>query len=417
MKVLIVNASDINGGAARAAYRLHQSLIASNIDSNMLVQKKFSDDFTVLGPETKLEKSVNVCKYTIDIFPTRFYKNKKSTPFSPAWLPSKKLIRQINSLNPDIVHLHWTNAGMIKIEDLESINAPIIWSLHDMWAFTGGCHYDENCAAFKNSCGSCPVLNSGTEVDLSRRIFNRKKKIYSKINNLTIVGLSKWLENCVRESSLLRDKRIINLPNPIDINLYKPFEKTVARDLWNLPKDKKLVLFGAMGATSDPRKGFKELKSALRKITITDVEFVIFGASKPANSADLGVKAHFVGSLNDDISLVSLYSAVDVMVVPSLQENLSNAIMESLSCGTPVVAFDIGGNSDLVEHKNNGYLAQSFDTKDLANGIEWVLHNEEYQDVCASARQKVIEEFSSNIVSQKYIELYRSIIANPISCK
>lgn len=408
MKILIINTSDICGGAARAAYRLHQALLSNNVDSQMLVQTKSSDDFTVNSVSSKLQKGLNKLRPTLDSIPIRRYKNK--TLFSSAWLPSKQIINRINAINPDVVHLHWINAGMIKIEDLPKINAPIVWSLHDMWAFTGGCHYDEECGGYERNCGECRVLGSEREKDLSRKIFYRKQKTYSKIKDLTVIGLSHWLYSCAKDSFLFEDKKVFNLPNPIDIDVFRPFYKEKSRELWSLPKNKKLVLFGAMGATSDPRKGFNELSNAITRITEDNIEFVIFGASTPLNPPDLGCKVHYVGSISDDVSLVTLYSAVDVMIVPSLQENLSNAIMESLSCGTPVIGFDIGGNSDLINHLKNGYLAKPFDTTDLANGIKWVLNNERYDELCENARNKVIYEFNSKIVAKKYIDLYNEII-------
>ncbi|TYB33570.1 MAG: glycosyltransferase, partial [Flexistipes sinusarabici] len=187
--------------------------------------------------------------------------------------------------------------------------------------------------------------------------------------------------------------------------------------LWRLPKDKKLVLFGAMSSTSDPRKGYKELSEALFKMDKNyDIEFVVFGSSKPLNAPDFGFKTHYLGSLADDVSLVTLYSAVDVMVVPSLQENLSNAIVESLACATPVVGFDIGGNSDMIEHQKNGYLAKPYESKDLADGIEWVLRevqsstfNVQGSGLRKNAREKVVREFDSKVVAEKYIELYESV--------
>jgi glycosyltransferase involved in cell wall biosynthesis len=167
-----------------------------------------------------------------------------------------------------------------------------------------------------------------------------------------------------------------------------------------------------MNPTGDPRKGFKELSEALKLLEIKDVEFVIFGSSAPKNPPKFKFKTHYVGRLNDDVSLVTLYSAVDVMVVPSLQENLSNAIMESLSCATPVVGFDIGGNSDMIEHKKTGYLAKPFEPQDLAKGIEWVLNLErnEYEKLCKNAREKVLKEFDNKVIAKKYIKLYEEIL-------
>jgi len=410
MKILIVNTSDIEGGAARAAYRLHKALLSNNVDSEMLVQSKSSDDFTVFGPRSNVEKTIYKLSPILDSIPVRFYKDKTATPFSVSWLYSSNIVDRINKLNPDVVHLHWINGGMLRVEDLPKIKAPIVWSLHDMWPFTGGCHYDELCDAYKNECGECVVLGSKKKKDISRKIFNRKQKTYSKIMDITVIGLSNWLKTCAEKSSLLQDKLIVNLPNPIDTGLFRAFDKKKARELWGVPLDKKLILFGAMGATSDPRKGFNELTDALKHIDRDDVEFVVFGASAPLNSPNIGFKINYVGRLSDDVSLVTLYSAVDVMLVPSLQENLSNAIMESLSCGTPVVGFDIGGNSDLIEHKKNGYLAQAFDSSDLASGIEWILDNDKYEDICSNGRDKVMREFDSDVVAKDYIKLYERIV-------
>jgi len=410
VKILIVNTSDIGGGAARAAYRLHQALLGQKISSQMLVQHKGSDDFTVIAPTSKIKRGINLLRFTLDVIPVSFYKNRTKILFSPAWLPFSGIVDKINEINPDIVHLHWICGGMIKIEELAKIKAPIVWSLHDMWAFTGGCHYDEACEGYKNECGKCKVLGSNKEKDLSIKIFRRKQKVFNLKKDITMVGLSKWLNECSKSSTLLKNKAHINLPNPIDANMYKPFTKEKARELWNLSKNKKLVLFGAMGATSDSRKGFDKLSDALKKLNLKDIEFVVFGSSEPQKAPNFKFKTHYLGSLTDDVSLVTLYSAVDVMIVPSLQENLSNAIMEALSCGTPVVGFHIGGNSDMVEHKINGYLAKPFDSTDMANGIEWILENENYDNLCQNAREKVLQEFDSVVVAKKYIKLYEEIL-------
>ncbi|MBK2267561.1 glycosyltransferase family 4 protein [Francisella philomiragia] len=412
MKILIVNYTDIYGGAGRAAYRLHQSLLGAGIDSQMLVMDKKSDDYTVLAPESNLEKLFAFFKPRIEQVLIRHkYKNKSQALFTSANISSKNIVKKINSINPDIVHLHWINGAMLKIEDISKIKAPIVWSLHDNWAFTGGCHVMWSCQRYKNSCGSCPILSSNNTKDLSNKVFKRKQKAYQQ-KNMTIVGLSKWLSKTASDSPLLEDKNHINLPNPINTEVYRQFDKKLSRQLWNLPNDKKLILFGAMSATSDINKGFIHLSEAISRLKIKDVELVVFGSSKPKNSPQFDFKTHYVGILNDDVSLSTLYSAVDVTVVPSTQENLSNVIMESLSCSTPVVAFDIGGNSDMIEHHGNGYLAKPFDSSDLANGIEWILNNENYNDLCKNAREKVLKEFDSKVVVQNYIQLYKDIIEN-----
>jgi glycosyltransferase involved in cell wall biosynthesis len=299
---------------------------------------------------------------------------------------------------------------MMTIEDIARIKAPIVWSLHDMWAFTGGCHYNEECGTYKSKCGECKVLGSDKEKDLSRKIFKRKQKVFNLKKDITIVGLSNWLNECSKSSALLKDKKHINLPNPIDTTIFKPFDKEKSRELWSLPKDKKLVLFGAMGATSDPRKGFDELSEAMQKLDDKSIEFVVFGSSEPKKSQNFGFKTHYLGSLADDVSLVTLYSAVDVMIVPSLQEAFGQTASEAMACGKPVVAFATTGLLDIVDHKENGYLAKPFDTSDLENGIEWVLNNDKYDLLCVNARGKVLREFDSILVAKKYIELYEDTL-------
>ncbi len=410
MQILIVNTSDIQGGAARAAYRLHKSLLVQDIDSQMLVQNKSSDDFKVIANDSKIAKGISILRPTLDSIPTRFYKNKTKTLFSPSWFGFSSIVDKINEISPDIVHLHWICGGMMTIEDISRIKAPIVWSLHDNWAFTGGCHIMWECEKYKESCGSCSRLDSDNEKDLSRKIFKRKQKVFNLKKDITIVGLSKWLNNASKRSTLLKDKKHINLPNPIDTTIFKPFDKEKSRELWSLPKDKKLVMFGANSATSDINKGFKELSKALEKLENKNIEFVVFGSSEPKKSQNFGFKTHYLGHLYDDVSLITLYSAVDIMIVPSLQENLSNAIMESLACATPVVGFDIGGNSDMIEHQKNGYLAKPFDTSDLKDGIEWILNNENYEELCKNARKKVLKEFDSVVVAKSYIELYRDVL-------
>ena len=410
MKVLIVNEADNKGGAAKAAYRLHKSLLEQNIDSYMLVQNKESDDATILGPVTKVQRAINKMRPTLDELPVSFYKNRTKIIFSPAWLPFSPIVKKINEINPDIVHLHWVCGGMIKIEDIVKIKAPIVWSLHDNWVFTGGCHIMWDCEKYKDNCGACPRLGSDDENDLSRKIFHRKEKAFLQKKDITIVGVSRWLNDCSKTSTLLKDKRHKNLPNPIDTDIFKPFDKDSSRELWNLPKDKNLILFGAMNAIGDINKGYKLLSEAIQKLQVSDVELVIFGNSESKEDHIFGYKTHYIGYLHDDISIVTLYSAVDIMIVPSQQEAFGQTASEAMSCGTPVVSFATTGLLDIVEHKKTGYLAKPFVPTDLAKGIEWVLKFESYEELCQNAREKVLREFDSKVVSRRYIELYKDIL-------
>lgn len=376
----------------------------------MLVQYKTSGDWTITAATTKVQKGLNKLRPTLDELPVRLYKNRTPILFSPSWLPFSRIVEKINKINPDIVHLHWITGGMMRIEDIAKIKAPIVWSLHDMWAFTGGCHYTEGCSLYEKKCGNCPVLKSNKSHDLSSRVYQRKQKTLAQKKDLTMVSLSSWLNHCAKNSTLLKDKKHVHLPNPIDSNIFKPCDKEMARELWDLPRDKKLILFG--GDTSDVRKGFTYLNDALQQLSNTDIELVVFGSSQSKNTQNFGFKTHYLGYLYDDISLVALYNAMDISVVSSVQENLSNTIMESLACAVPVVGFDVGGNKDMIEHQKNGYLAKPLDVNDLAHGIEWILSNdnEDYLRLSFNAREKVLQEFDSMVVAKKYLKLYENIL-------
>lgn len=404
MKVLIVNYSDLFGGAARASYRLQKALEDIGVDSHMLVRDKRGSDFRVIGPKSNISKFINTLRTKFDNLPVKFFKMPyNNSLYSPSWLGFSKISKQINKINPDIVHLHWICGAMMTIEDIAKINAPIVWSLHDMWAFTDGFHY---CDEYEKKSINTKIKKNF----LRRRVFTRKHKTYLKKKDITIVGLSKWINDCSKSSFLLGDKEHFNIPNPINTNMFKPINKDQARKLYNLPKNKKIILYGAMSATSDVRKGYKEFIDAVNKIDSDEIEFALFGASQSKNLHDVDKKINFLGNLDNDTSLANLYSAVDLLVVPSLQENLSNVIMESLACENPVVAFDIGGNSDMIDHMHNGYLAQPFDTNDLAHGINWILNNKKIDEIKKNARKKVEKEFNSYHVAERYVTLYKKLI-------
>lgn len=411
MKILHVSSSDINGGAARACYRLHIALLQHGEDSQILVQTKVSDDHTVIGPDTNFQKISAKIRPHIEQLPKRRYPNRSRTPFSVAWVPFSGMADRINALQPDIVHLHWINGGMLRIEELAKIKAPIVWALHDMWPFTGGCHYNEGCERYKNKCGKCRVLRSQHENDLSRSIWNRKRKALDKIKNLTIVGVSNWISDCATESKLFRGREVVTIPNTLDTSVYKPTNKKIAKNIWGLPQDKRLILFGALSATTDDRKGHGLLLAALRELDMDDIELVVFGSSAPKEGNPLPYKTHYMGRLHDDVSLALLYSAADVMVVPSKQEAFGQTASESMACGTPVVAFNHTGLKDIVDHQINGYLATPFDSEDLRNGIKWVLaFDSRTMELIKAARLKAVHHYSIYTVVKPYEELYKKVL-------
>jgi glycosyltransferase involved in cell wall biosynthesis len=416
MNVLLLSTDDIQGGAARAAYRLHQGFQSIDVHSQMLVQSKSVDDRRVIGPLTVKgkEKVITGSRFILDPLPLKFYGHNGDRGFySLQWLPDK-INAKVARLNPDIINLHWVCSSFLQIETLARLNKPLVWTLHDMWPFTGGCHYSGDCDRYTASCGACPQLGSSQNWDLSRWVWQRKVKAWKNLN-LNIVAPSSWLAKCASSSSLFTDLKLEIIPNGLDTEKYRPIERKLAKELLRLPQDKQLVLFGSFSATSNKRKGFHLLQPALQELSQSGwqdkLELVIFGASRPENPPELGFKTHYLGTLNDDLSLSLVYSAADVFVLPSLEDNLPNTIIEAIACGTPCVAFQIGGMSDAIEHQQNGYLAQPYKIEDLARGIAWVLENKErHQDLSQRARKKVEQQFSLEIQASRYLSLFTEIL-------
>jgi glycosyltransferase involved in cell wall biosynthesis len=401
-----------NSGAGKAALRLHNRLVADNLDSIVMVSQKSSDIASVVVPNkwSKLYKQIQ--PVAIDKLIAKLGVNQDDT-FSINCTPSL-IDRDIKKIKPDLINFHWIGWEFLKIEDFKRLGVPLVWTLHDMWAFTGGCHYSGDCDRYTKSCGTCPQLNSNTDRDLSHWVWQRKRKAWQDLN-LTIVTPSNWLAECAKHSSLCQDLRIEVIPNGLDLQKYKPIDKRQARNILGLPVDGQIILFGAISATGAPRKGFQFLKPALAQLSqdqnFDQIELVIFGSSQPTNPPDLGFKVHYLGRLNDDIALALVYAAADVFVAPSTEDNLPNTVIEALACGTPCVSFKIGGMSDMIEHEHNGYLAKPFDIDDLARGIVWVLADgERHQKLVDRARQKAEREFSVELCANRYAALYQEIL-------
>lgn len=414
MKVLLLSTFDIRGGAARAAYRLHHGLRAIHVDSKMLVQEKSSDDWTVIAPKTYIQIGIAKTRATIDAFPLRFYpKFENYGRFFPQWVPDR-LPEKVNQLNPDIINLHWISGGFVQIETLAKFKQPIVLTLHDMWAFTGGCHSSQECDRYTGKCGKCPQLKSKQDVDISRWVWQRKAKAWESLD-LTIVTPSHWLANAAKSSKLLGDHPIHIIPHGLNTKIYRPTDSKIARSLLNLPQDKYLVLFGAMKATSDVNKGWQFIHPTLHRLKQLGwqdkIEVIIFGASIPEKPLDVGFPCHYLGQIYDDLTLALIYAAVDVTLVPSKQESFGQTASESLACGTPVVAFGVTGLLDIVTHHQNGYLAEPFDCEDLANGIDWILIDiNRHQLLRQNARKKALQDFDQNLQALRYQTLFSSIL-------
>lgn len=410
MRILHVNTNDARGGAARATYRLHKALLNNGIDSFFFVQQKETEEKSIYSnarPYDKLMKQV--IPFFDRVLLKTLYKVDPSELFSSSFFATDNIIKVIERFKPDIVHLNWISTSFINLKDIRKIKVPIIWTMHDSWVFTGGCHLPYNCEKFKSECGNCPKLNSERLHDLSNQQFKTKYKQWTN-SDITFIAPSKWLFNCAKESFLLKEQKLVHLPNGIDTNFFSPVEKRLARNILGLNPDKRYILFGANNVFNDSNKGFQYLKSAILKLhTVNneDIELLVFGMSAPLEDLGFKYKTTFFGRVYDEISMKLLYSAADLTLVPSLSENLSYVIMESMSHNTPVVAFNVGGNSDLIKHLVNGFLAETKNSEELAEGIKYILRDDVSKHMQNLVRPMIIENFEISKIVDEYINLYQ----------
>ena len=409
MKILTINNSDIEGGAARAAYRIHHALRNQGEDSQMLVNKAKSGDWTVSEPNGKLNRKIAKLRSRFGSLLTKTLKTNNKILHSPAHVPSR-WHQRLNQSDADMVHLHWVAGEMMSIADIGQIAKPTVWTLHDMWAFCGAEHYTEDYRwrdGYKSN--NRPAYESG--FDLNRWTAARKLKCWQR--PMHIVTPSRWLADCAKQSVLMREWPVTVIANTLDTAVWQPADKALARQMLQLPPNVPLLLFGAMGGTRDPRKGFDLLQDALNHLRgqFPGLELVVFGQLAPQTSLDIGFPVHYTGHLHDDVSLSLLYSAADAIVVPSRQEAFGQTGSEAHACGTPVVAFDATGLSDIVTHMQTGYLAQAFDVTDLAAGIQWVLADTQRHEVlCQAARAKALAQWSPEVVAVQYQDIFKQAI-------
>ena len=436
MKVLSVNTNDTHGGAARAAMRIMQGVQQHGLETQMLVKEKYTRDTAVVSLHQFLPKNklYRIADWVAQKLKNKYYhwlwrpyiKTKENVFMSDS--RGTRLDGALQKLDYDVLHLHWINQRFIKLQDLPN-NKPIVWTLHDSWPFCGVCHYFLDCERYQTHCGDCPMLHSDKEKDLAYRIFEEKLNAYHDLN-LHIVTPSRWLGECAKQSALFGRFPVTVIPNCLETDVYRPLSEQEMNERLSMAIEhnpalhsvkraagekaaKPLILYGAMNAATDRIKGFASLLSALQILDKQGFEanLIVFGASEsdlPMQFEHINV--HFVGYISDTDTLVTLYNLADLMVVPSLTENLSCAIMESLSCATPVCCFNIGGNGDMVEHQVNGYLARERDAEDLARGIRWCLENNRDGAWSLAARKKVMESYTIERVGEQYTELYSSLV-------
>ncbi len=420
MKVTILSTSDTGGGAAIAASRLLNALNHQQGDATLLVQEKRTTNSAVVSIVSNwFQQKWAFLRFALDRLQFVRYEKDKQVRFS---FSQAKIGIDI-SQNPliqksDILHLHWINFGFLSLDAIQKLietQKPIVWTLHDMWLFTGGCHYSRDCTHYQQSCGNCSeFLKSPSPTDLSNQVWQSKKKLLHNAN-ISIVACSHWLAEKAQTSTLLAGKKIVSIPNPIDTSLFKPTEKRIAQQHFQLDTNKRYILFAA-AKISDVRKGFAYFKEALdiltKEYSVDNkvVELIIFGQTQASDFENLPFKVNALGKLSDLTTIALAYSAASVFVISSLEDNLPNTIMESLACGTPVVGFETGGIPEMIEHQQNGYLATFKSADELAKGIFWTLYQADYEALCENARKKVLSTYAEAVVAQQYQALYESLL-------
>ncbi|MEZ9667163.1 glycosyltransferase [Vibrio breoganii] len=410
MKIDIISHSDSLGGAARASLRLHRALLKENIDSSLIVKSCTTDQQRVIS----CSRIGQIYYRGLSYFSSkigRLQKTRSSIIHSFNFFGSF-VFKRIMSRKSDVVNLHWINAETLSIKQISKINKPVVMTLHDMWAFCGAEHLsvdDENSMFRKGYSLNDRNSDYIAGVNLNYLTWKRKQKYWNK--PFILVTPSRWLSKCASESKLFRGWEIHTIPNPLDTDMFKPIDKSVARQLLNVDQDKIIIGFGAMGGGQDPNKGFDLLVDALNNLPNPDKYLcVILGQSHGSGTpSNINIDIKYVGHLHDEASLVAFYNALDVMVVPSKQENLPQTATEAQSCGIPVVAFNTTGLKDVVVHKVTGYLAEPFEPVSLARGIEWCVSDRGI-DCSLNARKRAVELWAEGVITLQYLNVYEKAL-------
>ena len=416
MRILIINTSEKIGGPAVAAGRLMEALKNNGIKAKMLVRDKQTDQITVVGLKRNW---LHVWKFVWErIIIWKANQFKKNHLFAVDIANTGTDITILPEFQQaDIIHLHWFNQGMLSLKNIRKIidsGKPVVWTMHDMWPCTGICHYARECTNYEQECHHCPyIYGGGHKKDLSTRTFRKKKGIYHAAS-ITFIACSHWLENKAKASTLLTGQAVACIPNPINTNLFKPRDKGGARIKSKLPQDKKLILFGSVKIT-DQRKGVDYLIKSCKLLAEKHPEWknslgvVILGNQSQQLEEQLPFHVYPLPFIKNEHELINIYNAVDLFVLPSLEENLPNMVMEAMACGVPCVGFNVGGIPEMIDHLHNGYVAQYKSPEDFANGIQWILTEPAYAELSEQAFRKVLGNYSESIVAKKYMDIYNKV--------
>lgn len=418
MKVLVVNTSEMAGGAAIAACRLTEALNRHGVKARLLVRDKQSERTTTCvvpskGLQGMLLKWAFLWERARVWMANRFH--QKGLWHVDLGIGGADIVSTSEFRDADIIHLHWVNQGFLSLKELRRIlrsGKPVIWTMHDMWPCTAICHHARDCNRFQSHCQECPQLLYPSRRDLSFWVFDRKATIYPE-GNLTFVACSEWLASEARKSRLLAGKEVISIPNTYNHHAFCPGSQEEARRRFTLPKNLRLLLFACQKVTNE-RKGLDYLFEALRSEPIHQWQgrlgLVVVGEMAEDVAYSVPFPIYRQDYINEEEDMALLYRAVDLFVTPSLEENLPNTIMEAMACATPCVGFDIGGIPEMIDHEKNGYVARYRDAEDLARGINFVLDEERYDELSANAAHKAVEAWNEESVVRKHIELYERMV-------
>ncbi|MBT3393573.1 MAG: glycosyltransferase [Waddliaceae bacterium] len=417
MKILHVNTFDIAGGAAKATHKLHKKLLNLGVYSTLLVLEKKDCDRDIIKFEARtgglLGRILKKVRKKVINGDINKYKDRTEEIFSDdrSLVDMKGFIEDIKEC--DVVHLHWV-ARFIDYERffkiIQKYNKPVVWRLADMNPFTGGCHYDNDCDKFTNGCGACPSLCSNDENDLSHKIWSRKNKLFKALppEQLHIVTLSSWMSQKVKKSPFFSRFPTSHIPNGVDLNIFRPIKKSVAREGLNIPNKKKVVLLIACDLAEE-RKGTKYAIEALNMIQ-DPKEYVIITVGDFAQKLPTELQHIHFNSILDKRLLSLSYNAADLFVIPSLQDNFPNTVIESIACGTPVVGFNIGGVPDVIETGTHGYLVNKIDSKEMSDRIqEFFSDSDKRKKMSLNCIEKAKKEYDLSKQTKKYMELYANM--------
>lgn len=419
--IVHVSTDDVTGGAARCAYRLHRGLVADGHESRMLVRRKRSDDPTVTrfrpgrAPGRRLARRWRRWRIRRD--------HDRWADSAPEWREPFHGDRseyggEVAGALPecDVVHLHWVSGlvDLVGFFDRIPPDLPVVWTLHDMNLFTGGCHYDWGCGRYRERCGACPQLGSGDEQDLSREVWRRKDELFSALSSdrIRLVTPSRWLAHRVEESSLLSGRFPVEvIPYGLDTEGdFTPRDRGFARDLLDVPAEADVLLFAAH-SVENARKGFGLLREALEGLACREDLWVLsLGKGEP--ELPRGIGSRHLGYVSEDRFLSVVYSAADLFVIPSRQDNLPATVLESMACGTPVVGFAAGGIPEMVRPGETGGLAEDGDVDDLRRVLENLLDDDARRvRLSTRCREVAVREYALERQARDYAAVYRSLTA------